>query len=244
VDPVPPADRQDRWLFIVLSIRSGEVLLDDRLGSILLELRQHGHLEEIALGPLNRSETTALGIAVSGRQLDEAASRELHEETEGHPLYVVEVTRARLSGAHQTFPLPVEPGSPAMAPSRRPLPERVLAIIEARLAQLSPPTRQVVGLASVIGRRFSLPLLVDGLGMGECEIVAALDELLERRLVREQAGDTYDFSHDSIREVAYNGLASARRQLFHHRIASSRITSAAGASDLLQRSRGTWRRRD
>ena len=221
---------RDRWVFIVLSIRSGEVLLDDRLGSILLELRQHGHLEEIALGPLNRSETTALGTAVSGRQLDEAASRELHEETEGHPLYVVEVTRARQSGAHQAFPLPVEPGSPAMAPSRRPLPERVLAIIEARLAQLSPPTRQVVGLASVIGRRFSLPLLVDGLGMGEGEIVAALDELLERRLVREQAGDTYDFTHDSIREVAYNGLASARRQLFHHRIASSQITSAAGAS--------------
>ena len=111
---------------------------------------------------------------------------------------------------------------------RRSLPQRVLATIEARLAQLSTPTRTVVGVAAVIGREFRIDLLAESSGISENETASALDELLERRLVREQLGGSYDFSHDNIREVAYAGLGSARRRLLHHTIAQAQIASAAG----------------
>ena len=49
----------------------------------------------------------------------------------------------------------------------------------------------------------------------------ALDELWQRRIVREQGADAYDFSHDKIREVAYAGLSQVRRRLLHRRVAEA-----------------------
>ena len=46
-----------------------------------------------------------------------------------------------------------------------------------------------------------------------------LDELWQRRIVREQGADAYDFSHDTIREVAYLALSPARRRQHHLRVA-------------------------
>jgi predicted ATPase len=88
----------------------------------------------------------------------------------------------------------------------------------------------VVGVASVIGREFRMDLLAEGSGVGENETASALDELLERRLVREQGDGSYDFGHANIREVAYAGLSSARRRILHQRIARALIASAAGST--------------
>jgi hypothetical protein len=74
-----------------------------------------------------------------------------------------------------------------------------------------------------------LDLLAGSSGISEDEAASALDELLERRLVREQSGGSYDFSHDNIREVAYGGLGSTRRRLLHHRIAEAQIASTPGS---------------
>ena len=75
-----------------------------------------------------------------------------------------------------------------------------------------------------------MDLLTEGNGIGEDEAASALDELLERRLVREQSDGSYDFSHANIREVAYAGLSSARRRLLHQRIARALIASLAGST--------------
>ena len=50
-------------------------------------------------------------------------------------------------------------------------------------------------------------------------VVRALDELWRHQVVRVQAGERWDFSHDRIREVAYEALGPARRRLIHRRIA-------------------------
>src|SRR6185369_5963676 len=47
----------------------------------------------------------------------------------------------------------------------------------------------------------------------------SLDELWQRHIVRAQADERWDFSHDRIREVAYGGIGPARRRLIHRRIA-------------------------
>ena len=73
-------------------------------------------------------------------------------------------------------------------------------------------------------------MLAESGGISEDQTASALDELLERRLVRDQIGGSYDFSHDNIRQVAYTGLGSARRRLLHQRISRAQIISAAGSS--------------
>jgi tetratricopeptide (TPR) repeat protein len=219
-------------VLVLTTLRLGEVPLEDRLNAVLLDLRRESRIEEISLEPLNAAETTALAIAVAGEALDTAAAQRLHRETEGHPLYIVEMLRAKETGLNgaDTLAANLSAERPATGPKdRRSLPQRVLATIEGRLAQLSTPARTVVGVAAVIGREFRLDLLAESSGIPEDEAASALDELLERRLVREQIGGSYDFSHDNIREVAYAGLGSARRRLLHHRIAQAQISSAGGS---------------
>jgi len=219
-------------VLVLATLRLGEVPLEDRLNTVLLDLRREGRIEEIPLEPLDVGDPAALAAAVAGSALDPAAAQALHRETEGHPLYIVEMLRAKATGGEGDVPLAGQE-SPEQAStgqkSQRSLPQRVLATIEARLAQLSSPARTIVGAAAVIGREFRMDLLVESSGVSENEATSALEELLERRLVREQSGASYDFSHDNIREVAYAGLSSARRRLLHQRIARAQIASAAGS---------------
>ncbi len=217
-------------ILVLLSLRSGEVPLEEGLDTILLGLRREGRLDDVALGPLDSTETAALGAAALGRPLDAAEAQALHEETEGHPLYIVEMSQAIATGARPTIAAADGPRSTTGPPARRPLPQRVRAVIEARLAQLSPTSDQILGVASVIGREFGVELLADAAEVDQSAVLAALDELLERRLVREQAGGRYAFSHESIREVAYSSLSTARSQLLHHRIARAQVAAAAGSS--------------
>ncbi|HEX5576378.1 MAG TPA: AAA family ATPase [Gemmatimonadales bacterium] len=220
------------WVLVVATLRLGEVPLEDRLDSVLLDLRRDGRLEEIPLEALDVADTAALGAAVAGAPLDPAAARALHRETEGHPLYIVEMMRSKAAAVDDAVPSIEASARRASTGSgaRQSLPQRVLATIEARLAQLSSACRMVVGVAAVIGREFRMDLLAEGSGIGEDEAASALDELLERRLVREQSDGSYDFSHANIREVAYAGLSSARRRLLHQRIARALIASAAGST--------------
>ena len=88
-------------------------------------------------------------------------------------------------------------------------------MIESRLAQLSGPARDLVGVAATIGREFTTDVLAQASQAGEEALVAGLDELWRRRLVRDQGPDAYDFTHDRIREVAYLGLSPARRRHTH-----------------------------
>lgn len=220
------------WVLVVATLRLGEVPLEDRLDAVLLDLRRDGRLEEIPLEPLDVADTAALGAAVAGATLDPTAARALHRETEGHPLYIVEMMRSKAAAVDVAVPAMEASARRASTGSgaRPPLPQRVLATIEARLAQLSSACRMVVGVAAVIGREFRMDLLSEGSGIGEDEAASSLDELLERRLVREQSDGSYDFSHANIREVAYAGLSSARRRLLHQRIARALIASAAGST--------------
>jgi predicted ATPase len=103
----------------------------------------------------------------------------------------------------------------------RPLPSKIQAAIEGRLAQLSAPARELAELAATIGREFSFAVLAGASDQDEGTLVRALDELWQRRIVREQGADGYDFGHDKLREVAYAGLSTARRRLVHRRVAQA-----------------------
>ena len=104
-------------------------------------------------------------------------------------------------------------------------------MLEARLAQLSPPARELAELAATIGREFSFKLLAKASGRDEDTLVRELDELWQRRIVREHGADAYDFSHDKLREVAYGSLSAARRRLLHRHVAQALETLHAAELD-------------
>jgi tetratricopeptide (TPR) repeat protein len=102
---------------------------------------------------------------------------------------------------------------------RRWMSPKVQAVIESRLAQLGGPARDLVGVAATIGREFTTAVLAQASGADEEALVRDLDELWRRRIVRDRGTDAYDFTHDRIREVAYQAMRPAQRRRTHLRVA-------------------------
>jgi predicted ATPase len=85
--------------------------------------------------------------------------------------------------------------------------------------------------ASVVGREFDGALLAR-LFDNEDVVTRALDELWRKRVIRENGPNSYDFTHDKIREVAYIETSVPQRRLWHRRVAEALIAvSSQSASN-------------
>jgi DNA-binding SARP family transcriptional activator len=204
-------------LLVLGTVRTGELSPQHPLRTLLQHLRHTVAVTEIALPPLDAAETATLAASMIDRELDTASAMRLFGETEGNPLFVIEAVRAGLDELLKQ-PLPEERLAFPYTPTHD-LPAGVRTIISGRLAQLSPSARELAALAAVVGREFSFDILTQASQSDEESIVRALDELWERRIVREQGAATYDFTHDKLREVAYAEISAPQRQLWHRRIA-------------------------
>ena len=73
----------------------------------------------------------------------------------------------------------------------------------------------MVNLLAVIGTSVTFERLQAVASVEEEELVAALDELTDQRIVEERtdtgAGASYDFAHPIFQQVTYRALGSARR---------------------------------
>jgi DNA-binding SARP family transcriptional activator len=198
-------DSQAR-LLILGTLRPEEALNDHPLAALLSALRHDRQLIEIAVGPLDAARTQQLAAYVAGYDLDSARADCLYHETEGNPLFIIETLRA---------------GSDCVEADV--LPSTVQAVITTRLTQLSPQARELMELAAAVGREFTLEILRQANDTDEETLIRGLDELWQRRIIREIGTSAYDFSHGKLREVAYAGLSSARRRLLHRRVAEALV---------------------
>lgn len=220
---------QNARLLVLGTVRTGELSPQHPLRTLLPHLRHTVAVTEIALPPLDAAETAMLAASMIERELDTASAMRLFGETEGNPLFVIEAVRAGLDGILKQ-PVPEER---LVFPytATHDLPAGVRTIISGRLAQLSPHARELAALAAVVGREFSFDVLTQASQSDEESIVRALDELWERRIVREQGAASYDFTHDKLREVAYAEISAPQRQLWHRRIARTLETLFADDLD-------------
>jgi DNA-binding SARP family transcriptional activator len=221
-------------LLIIGTVRAEEILPGHSLVASLRSWQPDGLMTELTLEPLGASETISLAEHVAGHSLDPATSGTLHDETEGNPLFVIEVVRAgtleqqrqkqpRLPTTDQPVPLLAQPSST--------LPPTIHTVLAARLAQLSKETRELASLAAVIGREFSFTLLSRVSGEQEEALVRRLDELWQRRIVREQGADSYDFSHEKLRQEVLTALSTVHRRLLHRRVAEALESSSVDEQD-------------
>lgn len=208
-------------LLVVATLRPEEIDERHPVASFLLNLRAENRLTEIELGPLSHEETAALAAQMATQAIDAAAALRLYQETEGNPLFIVETMRSEvMDAAADVQPTGAAPDTASPAPGA-PFPLKVYTVIQRRLTQLSPGARELAVLAAVIGRSFTFDLLIHASTLTEDALVAALDELWLRRIVRVQSAEAYDFSHGRIREVAYAQVSPMRRRLLHRRVAAA-----------------------
>jgi DNA-binding SARP family transcriptional activator/tetratricopeptide (TPR) repeat protein len=212
-------DRRARLLLLV-AYRPEDVPATHPLHACVAAWRSLGPVAELELRPLDAEATAELAGHVAGRALDPDTVRRLYQESEGNPLFVVELVRAGLGGQEP----PREPAAGALPPGALPtgaLPPRIRDVLWARLNRLSPLARRLVEGAVILGRPFTAPLLARVVGVDEATVLAGLEEVWQRRLVRGYGGGAYELTHDCLREVVSHALPLPRRQAIHRQVAAA-----------------------
>lgn len=217
-------------LMLIATVRQEELQQEQPLQAFLARLRQTELLREQHLARLNLADTVALVATLTNPAEAERHASAIYAETEGNPLFIVETVRARLGQSEKSGRMaptaPIPSPIPSPTPGAHSLPPKVHAVLEARLTQLSPEAHDLARVAAVIGRAFDATILGKASESTEDELVQGLDELWQHGIIREQGFnrfgiEAYDFSHDKLREVAYQSLSSIRRRLLHRRVAEA-----------------------
>jgi DNA-binding SARP family transcriptional activator/tetratricopeptide (TPR) repeat protein len=205
-DPTTP-------LMLALTARVTELGRAPGHGDWLRRLRASGTVEEIALAPLDDTETAQLLAQLTGRRLPEDAARVAASATGGFPLYVVEAARS-----------PVGPTVPDADHAD------LGTVLRTRIDQLGDDARHIAGLAAAVGRDFDLELLCEASDLDADAVVRAVDELWRLRILREIRRG-YDFSHDLLRDAAYHQVSPPARWLLHRRLAQALELVHVGRTD-------------
>jgi DNA-binding SARP family transcriptional activator/predicted ATPase len=184
-----------RGILFLGTVRAEETGRDHPFTRFMTELRQGVSVSEVPLSPLDSALTMELATLESVEPLLDSRLEAIVRSTQGNPLFVIESVR---SGLEST---------------------RVHAVISARLANLSAPSHELAGLASIVGRPFSFELLEKASDWDQASLVEALDELWQRRIIEGGAAAEYDFTHDRLREVARAELSPVRARYLHRRVA-------------------------
>jgi DNA-binding SARP family transcriptional activator len=197
-------------ILIVGSYRDTEV--GPELAEALAELSREAAVLRLALKGLSESDTLRLLELTMGHVPAGELAAEVQSETQGNPLFATEIGRLLASE-----------GSRAAVPGKLPIPDGVREAIGQRLQRQSERCRQVLALASVVGREFDPDLLERVSGLEEDELFAALEEAATARLVGgvPESSGRLRFSHILVRDALYEELSSPRRLRLHRAVAEA-----------------------
>ena len=163
----------------------------------------------LALEPLSSTAVEALVADLLDRPAPEIVDAVV-ARAEGNPFYAGEIVRSIQDRLGPT------PDAAAVGGAIAALPDSVHATVLARLDALPPAARRVVQLGAVLGRTFeprAIPAVDPSLTRETTD--GAVDDLIERELVRPGLRGEVAFRHILIREVAYNTLPRAERARIH-----------------------------
>ncbi len=179
-------------------------LLSRTLGALVRE----PVVERLLLPSLDRDDCAALVSDVLGGATTDELVDQILARTGGNPLFTIHLARLlrpALERPHEMRSIVRDHVPPAMAD-----------LIELRVSTLTAPTRQLLEVASIVGRDFDLRLLVQVHAMSFDDALEAMDEAIATGLVVE-ADDpgSYSFTHALMREAIVAGLGRARAARVH-----------------------------
>ncbi len=186
--------------------------LADNIGvqRLVRALERERRVRVLDLAPLDAAATSALAASLGG-QIDLAR---VVVESGGNPLFALEIAGALARGA-------------------APFSESLAGLIGDRLARLDGHARELVPWAAALGHGFDLDTLARATRMAPSELVAGIEELERRGILKSTTPSTsacYDFAHDLVRVGAYRTLSEPRRRLVHLQIARALDRGAAASS--------------
>lgn len=187
------------------------------------------HTTVLTLAPLSRVEVQALAQQVAaGRALPPELIDQLAANTDGVPLFVEELTTMVLEagaleqqGHAYVLTRPI---------STLGIPSTLQGSLMARLDHLS-SVKSVAQLASVLGREFTIELLVAVAELPEAEVALELQRLVSAGVLKQRGTAphvSFVFRHALIQEAAYQSLLKRIRQRYHSRVAAALLRGVGG----------------
>ncbi len=183
---------------------------------VIPDVGEVDHHTMIRLGPLEA--TASLAVICSVLDVDQVADdlgRHLHERTAGNPFFLEEIC---LTMQEENL-LRVESGRAALIGNVESLqlPDTVQAVLRSRLDRVDPDAREVLRLASVVGREFARDILEravpDASSLpASLEALTALGMIQQISVVPEPV---YRFKHALTQEAAYESLVQHQRKTLH-----------------------------
>ena len=203
-------------MLLLGTFRDAEVTRSHPLSDVLGMLARQAGTQRLKVGGFCPEETARFVGAIRNG-LSPRLAAAMHERTEGHPLFLVEI--ARLLDERRG----VTDDDRELLSDLQRVPAGVREVIGSRLNRLSPLCSHALGNAAVIGRRFDFELLASLLDeTSEDECLSALDEARGASLIEELPDPaTYQFTHALIRDALYDEMPLPRRLRLHGRIAST-----------------------
>ncbi len=137
----------------------------------------------------------------------------LRDTTEGNPFFLHEVLRQMAADGQLA-------GGVSTGSVRLNIPRGVSEFIKRLTQPLPDEAREMLDVASVLGREFSLNALASVMGKPPEALIDGLDRAVALELITETSGaGRYSFRHALIREALYDALPAARRRALHRAVA-------------------------
>lgn len=194
-------------------------------------LGEAGHIDRVELQPLDLGQLSALIESMDVAELDPALlAPALLRHSGGNPMFALETLkdlvisgRVAAPGAYASLPHPVS----------------VAALVERRLAQLSPAALRLARTAALAGADFDAELAAAVLDAHPLDIAEPWRELESAHVIRDRA-----FAHDLIFEATLASVPQPIASLLHRRIAIVLEARAAPAERTAPHwaGAGEWRR--
>ena len=213
---------------LVVTAREEELAAASMARHTVEELARLSGAMLVRLAPLSRADIALLVQALTrvGRDIRVMAPAEerIWAMSAGNPFVAVEAMRA-LDRATLN-------GRAAVDASALSLPVRVRDLVSRHLDRLDAQSQHLAAVAAVIGRRFDFALLHAASGLAEREVAEAVEAMV-RHPVLQAVGNQLDFTHDRVRDVAYERLLPLRRRLIHRAVTEALEVLGAGHGERL-----------
>jgi tetratricopeptide (TPR) repeat protein/ribosomal protein L40E len=208
-------------LLLVGTYRDVEVDRNHPLSAALAELRRVSTYGRVLLRGLNPDEVRRMLESITREEVPWSLAEAVHRQTEGNPLFVQEVVRYLVEEGlltqkegrwRPTKDTPLEMN----------IPEGLRDVIGKRLSLLSKECNQLLSVASVIGREFTLETLKVVTNINEEIFVNTLKEAVKLSILEErsQVGVIrYRFTHAFFRQTLYEEMIAPQRLKLHQQVA-------------------------
>lgn len=195
----------------VLTVRSDDVVRDDRMGALLATLERDAGLHRLDLARLSPEDVRRQFEAITQASASDADIADLHGRSGGNPFLAEELIALSASGDAEAIPMAARD------------------ILLARLTALSLEAQTLVAAVAVGGPSVGIDTLREVVAgqLGRSALAVVIDEAVRHAvLVRRADHDIVEFRHALAREAALADLLAGDRRRWHERWATALESSA------------------